>query len=83
MLPETTVCVAVLDRPVHWVHNPVQVVFLVSISTHEGKDLHRFYGTLSKFLMSQRHVADLIARRDFDELMDVLSEIETNLEVHG
>ena len=33
--------------------------------------------------MSQRHVADLIARRDFDELMDVLSEIETNLEVHG
>ncbi|WP_158247666.1 BglG family transcription antiterminator [Actinomyces qiguomingii] len=75
MSKETFIAVGVLDEPIRWTRNPVQVVCLVSISTREGKDLQQFYQDLSRYLMSEEHITTLIDSRDFTAIVHSIREI--------
>ncbi|WP_168709457.1 BglG family transcription antiterminator [Actinomyces procaprae] len=75
MSEETFIAVGVLDEPIGWTRNSVQVVCLVSISIREGKDLQLFYRDLSKYLMSETHITELITTRDFSTIVRSIREI--------
>ncbi|PHP51728.1 hypothetical protein BW737_014820 [Actinomyces ruminis] len=75
MSEETFIAVGVLDEPIRWTRNLVQVVCLVSISTREGKDLQQFYQDLSRYLMSEEHITTLIKSRDFSAIVRSIREI--------
>ena len=80
MSKETCVCVAVLDHPVLWGEQEVQVVFLVLIEKGKNKDLQKFYQVTSHFLLEERYIKDLIKKRDYDEFIRVLNQVEKEVE---
>ena len=80
MSKETCVCVAVLDHPVLWGEQEVQVVFLVLIEEGKNKDLQKFYQVTSHFLLEERYIKDLIKKRDYDEFIRLLNQVEKEVE---
>lgn len=83
MSEETYVCVAILDEPIDWGDQPVQVIFLVSITNKDQTSiqLQVFYQMTAAFMLGQKYIQDLIKRRDYQHFIEVLSEIERNVEI--
>lgn len=69
---DTFVTVAVLDRPVEWNGQDVQVIFLVSISKQPGKKLDTFYRSMARMLTSKEAIQRLVQNPDYTELLDVI-----------
>ncbi len=80
MSRETFVCVAILDHPVLWGDQEVQVVFLVLIEEGKNKDLQKFYQVTSNFLLEERYIRELVKKRDYDEFIRVLNQVEKEVE---
>lgn len=81
MSEETFVCLAILDQPIQWADQKVQVVFLVSIANKDqcSMELQKFYQTTASFMLSQKCVQDLIHKRDYDWFLDTMTELEAEL----
>lgn len=69
---ETFVYAAVLNKPILWSKNNVQVVFLVSISNKSDDDLKSFYKYTTNFLLNENSVKKLIDNKTFDNLIYLL-----------
>lgn len=69
---KTFVYVAVLDKPIIWYKNNVQVVFLISISNNKDDNLKKFYQYTVDFLLNENTVMKLIENKTFDNLMYLL-----------
>lgn len=69
---DTFVCVGILEKPIHWVDNPVQVVFLVSISDGENEKLQEFYQLTTNFLWNRKGIETLIETKSFYSLIHLL-----------
>ena len=69
---KTFVYVAVLDKPIVWYKNNVQVVFLISISNNKDDNLKKFYQYTVDFLLNENTVMKLIENKTFDNLMYLL-----------
>ncbi|AFR71669.1 transcriptional antiterminator BglB [Brachyspira pilosicoli B2904] len=69
---ETFVFVAILEKPIIWYKNNVQVVFLVSISNKKDDNLQKFYQYTVDFLLNEKNVIKLIENRSFENLMYLL-----------
>ena len=69
---ETFVFVAVLEKPIIWYKNNVQVVFLISISNKKDDNLQKFYQYTVDFLLNERNVIKLIENKSFENLMYLL-----------
>lgn len=78
MTPKNVVCVSVLDHPIKWAVNPVQVVFLVSLSLEDQGDTTNFYKVTSQFISSEDAVSALLAKSSYENLIDLLYQIETD-----
>ncbi|MBR6957161.1 MAG: PTS sugar transporter subunit IIA, partial [Erysipelotrichaceae bacterium] len=68
------VCVGILDEPINWGSNDVQVIILMSLSTDEQQDSRLFIETLTEFISDEDTVRDLINNRTFDNLLRLLME---------
>lgn len=66
--------IAVLEKPIIWNKNPVQVIFLISISKSEKEDLHNFYSSIASFIYKKDNVKKLIEKRDFNVLKELLKD---------
>lgn len=77
---DTFVCVGILEEPVLWGEQMIQVIFLVSIAKQKGTDLQRFYQTTTRFLMNDKAIQELIKKRSFKELTRALTLIEKEME---
>lgn len=73
MTQNTFVCVSLLDQPITWVRNEVQVVILVSIAPDEDRDLQSFYRTTTQLVQDRKAVDELIAQPDYGTLIRLLS----------
>lgn len=71
---DSFVCVGILERPILWNKNQVQVVFLVSIGESEHEQLQSFYQLTMNLLLNQKGVARLIREASFDTLIELLKE---------
>lgn len=73
---KTFVYVAVLEKPIIWYKNNVQVIFLVSISNKKDDNLQKFYQYTVDFLLNEESVMKLIENKTFDNLMYLLKNNE-------
>lgn len=71
----TVVAVAVLEKPVAWNNDEVNVVVLVSIARDRSEDLGAFYNILGHLLGSERAVSALIANPSFDVLAQEIQRL--------
>lgn len=70
----THVAVGLLDEAIDWAGVPVQIVFLVSISTMKGRDLDGLYKALVRFMNDGRLGAKLLEVQSFSTLCSLLRE---------
>ena len=73
---ETFVCVGILDEPIRWGDQDVQVIFLVSISNRKNKNLQAFYQGMTKMLTDADAISRLIRTQTYDMLLELLEKSE-------
>lgn len=73
----TCCCVAILDEPVMWSGEPVQVIFLVSVGSERQTDteLQEFYQMSAAFMLGLKHVQELIKKRDYDWFIHTMTSL--------
>lgn len=76
MTRDNVVAVAVLDKPILWNTNTVQLVVLVSLSADENPYVPSFYNVTSQFVMSETAVSALLAEPTYQKLMDLLCSMD-------
>lgn len=69
---KTFVAVGVLDEPIRWVENDVQVLLLISIADGEHPELQKFYLSITSFMQDTARVKSLIQCRDYTWFMRLL-----------
>lgn len=73
---ETFVCVGILDEPIRWGDQDVQVIFLVSISNRKNKNLQAFYQGMTKMLTDADAIGRLIRAQTYETLTELLEKSE-------
>lgn len=71
---ENFVAVGILEKPVWWGNNEVQVVFLISISTEEDEDIQCFYRLTTNLIFDAPKIQYLINNPAFEVLISLLTE---------
>lgn len=69
-------CVAVLDHPIRWTRQDVQVVILMAIAENEQRDMTNFFQLISEFIANEEAVLQLVEERNFTAFVNLLSQIE-------
>lgn len=68
---EKFVSVAILEKPIWWGHNDVQVILLISLEQNDP-DADRFYQVVSELMGSRTAIQTLIEKPTFQTLLKVL-----------
>lgn len=69
-------CISVLDHPIRWTRQDVQVVILMAVAEDEQRDLTNFLQLISKFIANESAVLQLVEEPDFTTFVNLLSQIE-------
>lgn len=72
---ETKVFVGVLEKPVQWTKNIVQVLFLTSIGKSDD-NLPVFYEVTAKVMGDKEGIERLIKEKQYHTLMDIIENTE-------
>lgn len=80
---ETFVCIGILDRPVQWGEEQVQLVLLVSIANDTTENLQQFYQVSIRFLTDEVCIRQLIADRSFHTFLNIIKQKEQELEAES
>jgi lichenan operon transcriptional antiterminator len=72
--PLSFVCVGILKKAIRWVQNDVQLVLLVSLAPNEDFHLQDFYQVTTDFIMSKEKVCELIDKKNFQALLNLLGK---------
>lgn len=74
MSQDTFVAVAILDKPILWTQNQVQVVFLLSVGSAKDKNLEAFYQKTSSLLFDKEAIQQLLNNPTFETLISLITE---------
>lgn len=69
-------CISVLDHPICWTRQDVQVVILMAVAEDEQRDLTNFLQLISEFIANESAVLQLVEEPDFTTFVNLLSQIE-------
>lgn len=69
---DTAVIVGILEQPIDWGRNQVQVVFLIAIGSREDRNLQRFYQEVMRLLMDQDRIRNFLHDKDMDAFLEQL-----------
>lgn len=69
-------CISVLDHPIRWTRQDVQVVILMAVAEDEQRDLTNFLQLISEFIANESAVLQLVEEPDFTIFVNLLSQIE-------
>lgn len=69
-------CISVLDHPIRWTRQDVQVVILMAVAEDEQRDLTNFLQLISEFIANESVVLQLVEEPDFTTFVNLLSQIE-------
>lgn len=72
MTEQSFATVAILENPIMWKNNFVQVVFLLSIGSKEDPQLEGFYEKTSSLFFNQEAINQLIQTPTFETLLEIL-----------
>lgn len=67
------VMIGILERPIRWDEEEVQIVFLLSMKDGGDRNLPLFYKMISRFLMNKTLVRRLIRNQTFAEMFSIFS----------
>lgn len=76
MVTQNIVAAAVLEEPVLWSRNPVQLVVLVALVNSMEDNVQKFYEITSRVLQSPDKVREIIDSRTYETLLRVFFETE-------
>lgn len=79
MSDRTYVCVAILEQPIRWADEEVQVVFLLSIEKKKNKELQHFFRVTMQYLMDKLEIYSLIKERNYRSFIEALCKIENEI----
>ena len=69
-------CISVLDHPIRWTRQDVQVVILMAVAEDEQRDLTNFLQLISELIANESAVLQLVEEPDFTTFVNLLSQIE-------
>lgn len=69
-------CISVLDHPIRWTRQDVQVVILMAVAEDEQRDLTNFLQLISEFIANESAVLQLVEEPDFTTFVNLLFQIE-------
>ena len=73
-LETTLVAVAILEKPIIWNREQVQIIILTLIGSEEDPDIQKFYEATTDLLLRTEDISELIHRRTFDSLIGMLKK---------
>lgn len=74
-LVESTFCAfGLLDQPIKWKDNLVQVIVLLGLSRNLDEDMQVFYQEFSAFVTNKKNILRLIQKPVFENLLAILEE---------
>lgn len=71
---KTFMSVTILDKPVLWDSQLVQVVFLSAIGKDNEKSLNSFYASFAGLVKSEMKIAQLLSKRNFETLLSLIQD---------
>ena len=82
MSKETFVCIGILEEPIEWDSQKVQVIFLTSIQDEDqsSKNLQNFYQIIAKYSLNPLYIQELISEQDYALFIHEIMQIEENME---
>ena len=66
--------VAILEKPIIWNREQVQIIILTLIGSEEDSDIQKFYEATTDLLLRTEDISELIHRRTFDSLIGMLKK---------
>lgn len=72
---KTTVITTILDHPIIWSGQKAQLIFLICVETGNHKDLRVLFECISKFMMDERSVQEVIDKGDYKTFMNNLGKL--------
>ena len=77
---DTFVCICILNKPIIWDTKKVQLVYMMSMETDPNRNLMTFYKLTSKLLVNETYVNEIIDKKDYNVVIELLNQIEDTLE---
>ena len=74
LVNENVVCVGILDKPVLWSANKVQLVILVAIYDSTSAQTQKFYQLTTALITDETRVKRIISRRQYPHFMKLFQE---------
>lgn len=71
---ENVVCVGILNKPIHWVRNTVQLVILAAIYDSTSSETQRFYQVTNELLADRVKVQQVIADQNYDDFITLFQK---------
>ena len=75
LVEDTYICMAILEKPVMWEIQEVNIVVLVLIGRSDKDKVQEFYQLFAQFLMDEKKVDELIKSRSKDRLLELVNRI--------
>lgn len=76
---DTFISLLILNKPIIWDKKKVQMVYLMSITNKEGRDLQYLYKVTSKLFTNKKYIKDLIQNKDYNMFCSYIKEIERSI----
>ncbi|WP_263706156.1 BglG family transcription antiterminator [Shouchella tritolerans] len=72
---KTGICLIILDRPVTWGKEKVQVIVMISINKQQREVFSPFFEGVINILSEWKNVHELIKAKDYDDFMDKMMKL--------
>ena len=72
---ESFVAIGLLEHPILWDNEMVQVIFLLSMKEGGDEHLQLFYKIASKLLMNKKFISMLIRNQSYEQLLSIIESL--------
>ncbi|MBQ0064401.1 MAG: transcription antiterminator [Firmicutes bacterium] len=72
---DDVILVGILEKPIKWNTNWVQVVILISLGMNENENTTKFYSITTEFISNEESMELLIKEPSYDTLLEILNSI--------
>lgn len=72
---ESFVAVGILDEPIRWDNDEVQMILLLSMKEEGDQNLRIFYKSVGKLIMNRQKVRQILEKPEWTNLLTVLNEL--------
>ena len=75
---ESFVAIGLLERPILWDNEMVQIIFLLSMKENGDEYLQSFYKIVSKLLVNKKFIPMLIRNQSYEQLLSIVELLSNN-----